>query len=43
MALTAALMLGLKPDLARDVSFQLSLLGTLGIATFTDPIAARVG
>ncbi len=43
MALTAAVMLGLKPDLARDVSFQLSFAGTLGIAAFTDPIAARLG
>jgi len=43
MALTAAVMLGLKPDLAKDVSFQLSFAGTLGIATFTDPIAARLG
>ncbi len=42
MALTAAVMLGLKPDLAHDVSFQLSFAGTLGIATFTDPIARRL-
>ncbi|HYM50579.1 MAG TPA: ComEC/Rec2 family competence protein, partial [Candidatus Limnocylindrales bacterium] len=42
LALTAALMLGLKPALAHDVSFQLSFAGTLGIATMTDPIAARL-
>ncbi len=43
LALTAAIMLGLKPDLARDVSFLLSFSGTVGIATFTDGIAARLG
>lgn len=43
LALTAAVMLGLKPALARDVSFELSFAGTLGIALFTDPIAARLG
>jgi competence protein ComEC len=42
MALTAAIMLGLKPALAHDVSFQLSFAGTLGIASLTDPIAARL-
>ena len=42
LALTAAVMLGLKPDLARDVSFQLSFAGTIGIATLTDGIAARL-
>jgi competence protein ComEC len=42
LALTAAVMLGLKPDLARDVSFELSFAGTIGIAAFTDPIAARL-
>ncbi|HYS02700.1 MAG TPA: ComEC/Rec2 family competence protein, partial [Candidatus Eisenbacteria bacterium] len=42
MALTAAIMLGLDPSLARDVSFQLSFAGTLGIAGLTDAIAARL-
>ena len=41
LALTAAVMLGLKPDLAADVSFQLSFAGTMGIAAMTDRIAAR--
>jgi competence protein ComEC len=41
LALTAAVMLGLKPGLAADVSFQLSFAGTLGIAAMTDGIAAR--
>jgi competence protein ComEC len=41
MAFTGAIMLGLKPALAHDVSFQLSFAGTLGIATLTDPIAHR--
>jgi beta-lactamase superfamily II metal-dependent hydrolase len=35
-------MLGLKPALARDVSFQLSFAGTIGIATLTDGIAAHL-
>jgi beta-lactamase superfamily II metal-dependent hydrolase len=35
-------MLGLKPDLAADVSFQLSFAGTIGIAAMTDGIAARL-
>ena len=43
LALTAAGMLGLKPDLAGDVSFQLSFAGTMGIAAMTDRIAARFG
>jgi competence protein ComEC len=42
MALTAAVMLGLDPSLARDVSFQLSFAGTLGIAGLTNAIAARL-
>ncbi|TMD21887.1 MAG: DUF4131 domain-containing protein, partial [Chloroflexi bacterium] len=41
LALTAAVMLGLKPDLAGDVSFQLSFAGTMGIAAMTDRIATR--
>ncbi|TMB72196.1 MAG: DUF4131 domain-containing protein [Chloroflexi bacterium] len=43
LALTGALMLGLKPGLAHDVSFQLSFAGTAGIAAMTDGIAARLG
>jgi competence protein ComEC len=42
LALTAAVMLALKPALAADVSFQLSFAGTIGIAAMTDAIAARV-
>ena len=42
LALTGAIMLGLKPDLARDVSFQLSFAGTIGIAAMTDGIASRL-
>jgi competence protein ComEC len=42
LALTAAIMLALKPALAGDVSFQLSFAGTLGIATMTDRVAARL-
>ena len=43
LALTSAIMLGLKPDLAHDVSFQLSFAGTAGIAAMTDGIAKRLG
>lgn len=42
LALTAAIMLGLKPALARDVSFQLSFAGTIGIASMTDGVARRL-
>jgi len=42
LALTGALMLGLKPGLAHDVSFQLSFAGTAGIASMTDGIAKRL-
>jgi competence protein ComEC len=42
LALTGAIMLGLKPALAHDVSFQLSFAGTAGIAAMTDGIAARL-
>ncbi len=42
LALTGAVMLGLKPALARDVSFQLSFAGTIGIATLTDGIASHL-
>jgi competence protein ComEC len=43
LAMTGAIMLGLKPALAHDVSFQLSFAGTAGIAAMTDGIAARLG
>ncbi len=43
LALTGAIMLGLKPGLAHDVSFQLSFAGTAGIAAMTDGIAKRLG
>jgi competence protein ComEC len=43
LALTGAIMLGLKPGLAYDVSFQLSFAGTAGIAAMTDGIAKRLG
>jgi competence protein ComEC len=42
LALTAAVMLAIKPGLARDVSFLLSFAGTAGIAGFTDGIARRL-
>jgi competence protein ComEC len=42
LALTGTLMLGLKPALAHDVSFQLSFAGTAGIAAMTDGIAERL-
>jgi ComEC/Rec2-related protein len=42
LALTAAVMLGIKPALARDVSFELSFAGTIGIASLTDGIARRL-
>jgi|GEM_PF-1616456 len=42
LALTAAVMLLIKPGLARDVSFLLSFAGTAGIAGFTDGIARRL-
>jgi len=42
LALTGALMLGIKPALAHDVSFQLSFAGTIGIATLTDGIGSHL-
>ena len=42
LALTGALMLGLKPALAGDVSLQLSFGGTIGIASMTDGIASHL-
>jgi competence protein ComEC len=41
LACTAAAMLLVQPSLWRDVSFQLSFLGTAGIVLFTDSIRAR--
>jgi competence protein ComEC len=38
----AAAMVLVAPDLARDVGFQLSFLGTLGILLFASPIAERL-
>jgi len=38
----AAAMLLVAPDLARDVGFQLTFLGTLGILLFASPIAERL-
>ena len=42
LALAAALMLGLDPQLIEDPGFQLSFLGTAGILLLAAPIAARV-
>jgi competence protein ComEC len=42
LALVAALMLGLSPELVEDPGFQLSFLGTAGILLLAAPIAARV-
>ncbi len=42
LALTATAMLFLRPTLVRDISFQLSFLGTLGIVLFTPAIEARL-
>lgn len=42
LAGVAAAMLLVSPDLARDVGFQLSFLGTLGILLFASPIAERL-
>jgi competence protein ComEC len=42
LALAAALMLGLDPQLVEDPGFQLSFLGTAGILLLAAPIAARV-
>lgn len=39
LAAAAAAMLMVEPELARDVGFQLSFLGTLGILLFAAPIA----
>src|SRR5262249_9157140 len=38
----AAVMILVAPDLARDVGFQLTFLGTLGILLFASPIAERL-
>jgi competence protein ComEC len=42
MAVTAAAMLGWRPDLAWDVGFQLSFAGTAAIVLLTPSIARRV-
>jgi competence protein ComEC len=42
LALAAALMLGLDPQLVEDPGFQLSFLGTAGILLLAAPIATRV-
>jgi competence protein ComEC len=42
LALSAALMLGLAPNLVEDPGFQLSFLGTAGILLLASPIAARL-
>ena len=42
LALAAALMLGLDPQLVEDPGFQLSFLGTAGILLLAGPIAARL-
>ena len=43
LALTAAAMLGWRPELAWDVGFQLSFAGTAAIILLTPSIARRVG
>ena len=42
LALVAALMLGISPNLVDDPGFQLSFLGTAGILLLAAPIAARI-
>ncbi len=42
LALAAAGMLALQPALVKDVGFQLSFLGTLGIILMASPLAARI-
>ena len=42
LALAAALMLGVDPQLVEDPGFQLSFLGTAGILLLASPIAARI-
>ena len=42
LALVAALMLGISPNLVEDPGFQLSFLGTAGILLLATPIAARL-
>ena len=43
LAVVAAAMLGWHPELAWDVGFQLSFLGTAAIVLLTPPIASRLG
>ena len=42
LSAVAALMLAVDPGLCRDVGFQLSFLGTLGIVVLANPIADRL-
>ena len=42
LALVAALMLGISPQLIEDPGFQLSFLGTAGILLLAGPIAGRI-
>lgn len=42
LALVAALMLGISPQLVGDPGFQLSFLGTAGILLVATPMAARI-
>jgi competence protein ComEC len=42
LVLAAAVMLGLEPQLAHDVSFQLSFAGTLGLVLMASPLDARL-
>jgi ComEC/Rec2-related protein len=42
LALVAALMLGVSPQLVGDPGFQLSFLGTAGILLLATPMAARI-
>jgi ComEC/Rec2-related protein len=42
LALAAAVMVGAQPEVVKDVGFQLSFLGTLGILVLASPLAARI-
>lgn len=42
LALAAAAMLGIDPQLVRDPGFQLSFLGTAGIVVLAEPLARRL-
>jgi len=43
LALAAALLLGIKPSLVRDVGFQLSFAATLGIVFWADSLSRLLG